>query len=45
METGANDVLVVRDDTRERLLPFIRQVVVSVDVEQGRIVADWDPEF
>ncbi|MCZ6889289.1 MAG: ribosome maturation factor RimM [Gammaproteobacteria bacterium] len=45
METGANDVLVVRDDTRERLLPFVRQVVVSVDVERGRIVADWDPEF
>jgi 16S rRNA processing protein RimM len=45
METGANDVLVVRGE-RERLLPWIwEQVIRDVDLEQGRITVDWDPEF
>ncbi|WP_457674965.1 ribosome maturation factor RimM [Thiolapillus sp.] len=45
METGANDVLVVRGE-RERLLPWIwKQVIRDVDLEQGCITVDWDPEF
>ncbi len=44
METGANDVLVVRGE-RERLIPFIDQVVLEVDLDAGFIQADWDPEF
>ena len=44
--TGANDVMVIRDDTRERLVPFIQgSVVQSVDLMAKRIVVDWDPEF
>ena len=49
METGANDVLVVReqDETgRERLIPFIMdQVIREVDLERGLLIVDWDPEF
>lgn len=45
LETGANDVLVVRGD-RERLIPFLReQVVLDVDMVAGKIEVDWDPEF
>lgn len=45
METGANDVLVVRGE-RERLLPWIwEQVIRDVNLEAGRIQVDWDPEF
>lgn len=44
--TGANDVLVVRDGTRERLIPFIvDDVIRRVDFESGWIDVDWDPEF
>jgi len=45
LETGANDVLVVRGD-RERLVPFVRDDVIrKVDLEAGEIRVDWDPEF
>ncbi|MDR5172259.1 ribosome maturation factor RimM [Methylobacillus flagellatus] len=42
--TGANDVLVVKGD-RERLLPFIGQVVLEVDIDAKAILVDWDAEF
>lgn len=51
METGANDVLVVRPskgslDSRERLIPWNPDGVVrSVDLMAGQLVVDWDPEF
>ena len=45
IETGANDVLVVKGD-RERLIPFLTgSVIRSVDLERGRIDVDWDPHF
>ncbi|MFP4155330.1 MAG: ribosome maturation factor RimM [Halothiobacillaceae bacterium] len=45
METGANDVMVVRGD-RERLLPFtIGHAVREVDLDRRRIRVDWDPGF
>ncbi len=40
LETGANDVYVVRQEGREVLIPAIAQVVVSVDVEAGIMVVD-----
>ena len=41
METGANDVMVVRGTT-ERLIPFLTEAVVqSVDFDKGCIVVDW----
>ena len=45
METGANDVLVILGE-REHLVPFIQgQYVIRVDLEDGLIEVDWDPEF
>ena len=45
IETGANDVIVVRGD-RERLIPFVRpEVVREVDLGAKRIRVDWDPDF
>jgi len=45
LETGANDVLVVRGE-RERLIPFLReQVVRRVDFDERVVIVDWDPDF
>lgn len=47
LETGANDVLIIKDnDNKERLVPFtVGHAVVSVDVEQKLIIVDWDADF
>jgi 16S rRNA processing protein RimM len=45
IETGANDVLVVKGE-RERLIPFVLdQVIVNVDLEKREIQIDWDKGF
>ncbi|MCF8111643.1 MAG: ribosome maturation factor RimM [Desulfobacteraceae bacterium] len=40
IETGANDVLVVRDEKAERLVPAIETVVRHIDLREGRILVD-----
>lgn len=45
LETGANDVIVVQGE-RERAIPFLQgQTIIDIDLNAGRIVVDWDPEF
>jgi len=45
IETGSNDVLVVKGEC-ERLVPFIQgQVIKKVDLESSVIEVDWDPDF
>jgi 16S rRNA processing protein RimM len=42
LETGANDVMVVKGDT-ERLIPFVMdKVVLGVDLVKGEIRVDWE---
>jgi 16S rRNA processing protein RimM len=49
IKTGANDVYVVRSESREYLIPAIRSVIQSIDLETGMMVIDemenmLDPE-
>lgn len=44
LETGANDVLVLEGE-RERLIPFVGEVVKRVDLEGGVIVVNWDADY
>jgi 16S rRNA processing protein RimM len=48
--TGANDVLVVKDVAKsesgtERLIPYIAQAILEVDLEAGTMLVDWDADF
>ena len=45
LETGANDVLIVQGD-RERAIPFLQgQIIISIELEAGKMIVDWDPDF
>lgn len=44
-QTGANDVVVVKGD-RERLIPFVQgEVILKIDLQQGVMEVDWDPDY
>jgi len=45
-----NDVIVVKRsansiDRRERLIPHVDQFVLKIDLTEGQMTVDWDPEF
>ena len=44
--TGANDVIVAKsEDGIERLIPYIAQVILAVDLDAKTILVDWDADF
>ena len=53
--TGANDVIVVKDvvvkdvaksdSGQERLIPYIAQVILAVDLRAKTMLVDWDSDF
>ncbi|MDN5882946.1 MAG: ribosome maturation factor RimM [Nitrosospira sp.] len=48
LETGANDVLQVqsrKEGEEERLIPFISQVIIAVDLKVCRITVDWGLDY
>lgn len=45
LETGAHQVLVVKDGETERLLPFVSHVVRSVDVPGACIRVEWGRDW
>ena len=48
LETGANDVLQVRnlkEGDMERLIPFIPEVIIKVDLKATQITVDWDLDY
>ena len=45
VETGSNDVLVVKGE-KERLIPYISpDVIKRIDLDAAIIEVDWDPDF
>ncbi len=45
-DTGGGTIMAVRGGGKERLIPFVLdQVVQQVDLEAGRVIVDWDPDF
>lgn len=45
LETGANDVLVVKGEGGETLMPFIASVIQQVDLNNKTIRVDWLADY
>ncbi len=46
IETGANDVLVIKNEGEERLIPFLQeQVIKKIDLANKIMIVEWDPDF
>ena len=44
LETGSNDVLVVKGD-RQRLLPYTDEVVKDINLTDQKMIVNWDADF
>ncbi|GGY54827.1 ribosome maturation factor RimM [Bacterioplanes sanyensis] len=47
---GGNQVMVISScagsiDSRQRMVPFVGAIVLSVDLDEGQIQVDWEPDF
>ncbi len=42
--TGANDVLIVKGE-KEHLLPYIKQVILNINLAEKTLLVDWDENF
>lgn len=40
LETGANDVYIVKDDSREILIPALKSIIKVIDLEQTKMIVD-----
>lgn len=46
METGANPVLVIMDNKKRYLVPYVPSVIVKkIDTDSGELVVDWDADY
>lgn len=45
LDTGANDVLVVRGGLGELLIPFLNSVILNVDMAAKTIEVDWSADY
>lgn len=45
IESGAHAVICVRDGEKQRLLPFVAQVVKEVDLAGGALRVDWQRDW
>lgn len=44
--TGSNDVLIVKEENgKEHYIPYIKDVILEVNLEISKLIVDWDPTF
>jgi 16S rRNA processing protein RimM len=45
MDTGANSVIVVKDEENTRLIPFVAAYITDVDMQNKQIIVDWGLDY
>lgn len=45
IETGANEVLVCKKESSEFLIPYVKQHILSEDLDSKKIVVDWEYDY
>ncbi len=45
IETGAHAVLVIKDGIQKRLIPFVAQYILNVNLIDKQIIVDWEPDY
>lgn len=45
METGAHDVLIIRGEHGEKLIPFVNQYIDDVNQAERTIIVDWGLDY
>ena len=45
LETGSNDVFIVRKDQQEYAIPYLDSVVKAIDLKKRCMYIDWDTDF
>ncbi len=45
IETGAHAVLVIKDGAQKRLIPFVAQYILDVNLINKQIIVDWEPDY
>lgn len=45
MDTGANSVMVVKENEETRLIPFVAVYIINVDMQNKQIIVDWGLDY
>lgn len=45
MDTGANSILVIHNDDKTTLIPFVAAYVLEVDIQNKQIIVDWGLDY
>ncbi|MCX8514718.1 MAG: ribosome maturation factor RimM [Burkholderiales bacterium] len=45
MDNGAGTILVIQDETKERLIPFVQQFIIDVSLPAKQITVDWELNY
>ncbi len=45
IETGAHDVLLVKNELTEQLIPYDKSIVLEVKLESQQMLVDWEADY
>ena len=45
MQTGAHDIMVVRGDTGEHLIPFVEPILLDIDQSARQVRVEWAADY